>query len=179
MVQEVGTMFHPIPFRFNFDSPDYPSSVSTYTSTYTELLDHHLQSTLDLLATSPTSKPMGTEEGDDPDSRLDFSRLRDPGAMQHFLSACDYYLSDRSNDYNSDDEGYGPTRECFHIEHEEHEGDNQLGMPRNNTAPAPAPRIEIPREQVVVQTPAGSQDTQLKQPRKIQAKLDEERERLR
>jgi hypothetical protein len=32
-------------------------------------------------------------------------------AMRHFLSACDYYLFDGSNDYSSDDEGYDPTRE--------------------------------------------------------------------
>jgi hypothetical protein len=89
---------------------------------------------MDLLTTPPTSEPTGFEEGDDLDAGLDFSGLHDPGAMHHFLSACDYYLSDGSSDYSSDDEGYDSTRECFHIEHEEHGGDNQLGMPTNNIA---------------------------------------------
>jgi hypothetical protein len=52
---------------------------------------------------TPTSKHMDSEEGDDLDPSLDFSRLRDPRSMRHFLSAYDYFLSDGSNDYNSDD----------------------------------------------------------------------------
>lgn len=40
--------------------------------------------------------------------------------MQHFLSTSGYYLSNGSNDYNSDDKGYDPTQECFHAKHEEH-----------------------------------------------------------
>jgi hypothetical protein len=70
------------------------------------------------------------------DDGWDFFGLHDPISMRHFLSTCDYYLSDGSNDYNSDDEGYDPTRECFHAEHEEHEGENQLGMPRNDNIPS-------------------------------------------
>jgi hypothetical protein len=76
-------------------------------------------STLDLLATSPTSEHVGSEAEDDLDIGLDFSGLHNPRAMQHFLSMCDYYISNGSNDYVSDDEGYDPTRECFHTEHEE------------------------------------------------------------
>lgn len=52
---------------------------------------------------------MDSEEEDDMDPGLDFSRLHDPDSMRHFLSVCDYYLSDGSNDYNFDDEGYNPT----------------------------------------------------------------------
>jgi hypothetical protein len=70
---------------------------------------HHLQSTLDLLATTPTSEGVDSEEEDDMDPGLDFSRLHDPDSMWHFLSSCDYYLSDGSNNYNFDDEGYNPT----------------------------------------------------------------------
>lgn len=44
-----------------------------------------------------------SKKGDDLYPSLDFSRLRDLGSMRHFLSACDYYLSDGYNDYNSDD----------------------------------------------------------------------------
>jgi hypothetical protein len=51
-------------------------------------------------------------------------------------------------------------------------------MPRNNDAPAPASRIEIPQELAEARTPAGGQGTQLEQLREMQAKLDEEMERL-
>jgi hypothetical protein len=59
------------------------------------------------------------------------------------------------------------------------EGENHLSMPKNDNTPAPAPRIEGPRERDVVRTTAGSEDAQLEQLREIQAKLDEEQERLR
>jgi hypothetical protein len=51
-------------------------------------------------------------------------------------------------------------------------------MPRNNDAPAPASRVEIPQELAVAQTPAGGQGTLLEQLCEMQAKLDEETERL-
>jgi hypothetical protein len=42
------------------------------------------------------------------------------------MFACDHCLSGDSDDGHSlDDEGYDPTRECFHIDQEEHDGDNQ------------------------------------------------------
>jgi hypothetical protein len=47
-------------------------------------------------------------------------------------------------------------------------------MPEDDDALVPASRIEIPRELAMVQVPAGGQDTQLKQLREMQAKLDEE-----
>jgi hypothetical protein len=47
-------------------------------------------------------------------------------------------------------------------------------MPEDDDAPVPMSRVEIPRELAVVQVPAGGQDTQLEQLRKMQAKLDEE-----
>jgi hypothetical protein len=136
-------------------------------------------STWDLLMVASTFEPAGPEEEDDPDFSMDFSKLRDPRAMRDFMSACDHCLSGDSDDgHGLDDEGYDPTRECFHIDQEERDRDNHLGMPRNNDAPAPASRVEIPRELAEAQTPAGGQDTQLEQLREIQAKLDEEMERL-
>jgi hypothetical protein len=61
--------------------------------------------------------PPGSKEEDDPDSGWDFSRLRDPSAMRDFMTACDYCLSGCSDDGHSlDDEGCGPSRECFHID---------------------------------------------------------------
>jgi hypothetical protein len=131
------------------------------------------------LTTASTSRPVGSEEEDDPDFGWDFSGLRDPSAMRDFMSACDYCLSGCSDDDHShDDEGYDPTRECFHIDQEDHDEDNHLGMPENDDAPVPASRIEIPRELAVVRVPAGGQSTQLEQLCEMQAKLDEETGRL-
>jgi hypothetical protein len=99
---------------------------------------------------------VGSKEEDDPDFGWDFSGLRDPSAMRDFMSACDYYLSGCSDDdHNLDDEGYGPSRECFHIDQGDHGEDNLLGMPEDDDAPVRASRVEIPRELDVVPVPAG------------------------
>jgi hypothetical protein len=99
--------------------------------------------------------------------------------MRDFISACDHCLSGYSDDGHSlDDEGYDPTRECFHIDQGDHDEDNHLGMPGNDDAPVPASRVEIPWELAVARVPAGGQDTQLEQLREMQAKLDEETGRL-
>jgi hypothetical protein len=112
-------------------------------------------STWDRLTAVSTSGPAGSEEEDDPDFSWDFSGLRDPSAMRDIMSACDYCLSGYSDDCHSlDDEGYNPTRECFHIDQGDHDKDDHLDMPENNNAPAPASRVEIPRELAVVRVPA-------------------------
>jgi hypothetical protein len=99
---------------------------------------------------------MGSKEEDDPDVSWDFSRLHDPGAMRDFMSACDHCLSGCSDDGHSlDDEGCDPTRECYHIDQEDHDRENHLGVLGSDDALAPASRIEIPRELAVVQVPAG------------------------
>jgi hypothetical protein len=91
------------------------------------------------------------------------------------MFACNYCLSGCSDDDHSlDDEGYGPSRECFHIDQGDHGEDNHLGMPEYDNALVPASRVDIPRELAVVPVPAGGQDTQLEQFREMQAKLDEE-----
>jgi hypothetical protein len=91
------------------------------------------------------------------------------------MSACDHCLSGYSNDgHNIDDEGYDPSRECFHIDQKDHDEDNHLGKLGNDDAPVPASRVEIPRELAVVRVLAGGQGTQLEQLRKMQAKLNEE-----
>jgi hypothetical protein len=95
------------------------------------------------------------------------------------MSACDYCLSGCSDDGHSlDNEGYAPSRECFHIDQGDHDEDDRLDMPENDDAPTPASRVDIPRELAVVRVPAGGQDTQLEQLREMQAKLDEEAGRL-
>jgi hypothetical protein len=91
------------------------------------------------------------------------------------MIACDYCLSDCSDDGHSlDDEGCGPSRECFHVDLGGHDEGNHLGMPEDDDPPGPTPRVEILRELAVVPVPAGGQDTQLEQIREMQAKLDEE-----
>jgi hypothetical protein len=91
------------------------------------------------------------------------------------MTACDYCLSDCSDDGHSlDDEGCGPSRECFHVDLGGHDEGNHLGMPEDDDPPGPAPRIDILRELAVVPVPMGGQDTQLEQIREMQAKLDEE-----
>jgi hypothetical protein len=128
---------------------------------------------------SSTSGPAGSEEEDDPDFGWDFFGLRDPGAMRDFMSACDHCLFGYSDDGHSlDDKGYGPSRECFHIDQGDHDEDNHLGMPENDDAPMPVSRVEIPRELAMVRVPAGGQGTQLEQLCEMQAKLDEETGRL-
>jgi hypothetical protein len=92
-------------------------------------------SSWDRLTTVSTSRPAGSEEEDDPDVTWDFSRLRDLGAMRDFMSACDHCLSGCSDDGHSlGDEGYDPTRKCFHIDQEEHDGDNHPSMPGGDDA---------------------------------------------
>jgi hypothetical protein len=99
--------------------------------------------------------------------------------MRDFMSACDYCFSGYSDDdHNLGDEGYDPSRECFHIDQGDHDGDNHLGMPEDDNAHVPASSVDIPRELAVVPVPAGGQDTQLEQFREMQAKLDEEAGRL-
>jgi hypothetical protein len=136
-------------------------------------------STWALLTAVSTSGPAGSEEEDDPDVSWDFSELHDPSAMRDFISACDHCLFVFSNDGHSlDDKGYDPTRECFHIDQEDHDGDNHPSMPEDDGALAPASRVEIRQELAVAWVPAGDQGTQLEQLREMQAKLDEETGRL-
>jgi hypothetical protein len=173
--QEVPSVFHPVPFRFSFDPPSDPASVSALVKAYPNLPGYHMWSSWDRLTTVSTYGPLGSEEEDGPDSGWDFSRLRDPSAVRDFMTACDYCLSDCSDDgHIPDDEGCGPSRECFHIDIGGHDEGNHLRMPEDDDPPGPAPRVDILWELVVVPVPAGGQDTQLEQIREMQDKLDEE-----
>jgi hypothetical protein len=113
-------------------------------------------SSWDRLTAVSTSGLVGSEEDDDFDFGWDFSGLRDPSAMRDFMSACDYCLSGCSDDDHSlGDEGCDLSRECFHIDQGDHDGDNHLGMPQDGHALVPASRVDIPRELAVVPVPAG------------------------
>jgi hypothetical protein len=127
--QEVPSVFHPVPFKFNFVPPSDPASVSAFVKAYPNLPGYHMWSSWDRLTAVSTYEPPGSEEEDGPDSGWDFSGLRDPSAMRDLMTACDYCLSDCSDDGHSlDDEGCGPSRECFHIDLGGHDEGNHLGM---------------------------------------------------
>jgi hypothetical protein len=173
--QEVPSIFHPVPFRFSFDPPSNPALVSAFVKAYPNLLGYHMWSTWDRLTAVSTYEPPGSEEEDDPNSGWDFSGPYNPSAIRDFMTACDYCLFDCSDDGHSlDNEGCGPGRECFHVDLGGHDEGNHLGMPKDDSPPGPAPRVDILRELAVVPVPAGGQDTQLEQIREMQAKLDEE-----
>jgi hypothetical protein len=173
--QKVPSVFHPVPFRFSFDPPSDPATVSAFVRAYPNLPGYHMWSTWDRLTAVSTSGPAGSEEEDDPDFGWAFSGLDDPGAMWDFMFACDHCLSGCSDDgHGLNDEGYGPSRECFHVDQGDHNEGNHLGMPEVDDPPRPASRVDIPRELAVVPVPAGGQETQLEQIREMQARVDEE-----
>jgi hypothetical protein len=127
--QEVPSVFHPVPFRFSFDPPSDPASVSAFARAYPDLPGYHMWSTWDRLAAVSTFELAGSEEEDDPDFGWDFSDLGDSGAKRDFMFACDHCLSGCFDDgHGLDNEGYGPSRKCFHVDQGDHNEGNHLGM---------------------------------------------------
>jgi hypothetical protein len=123
-----------------------------------------MRSPWDRLTAVLTYGPSGSEEDDEPDFYWDFSGLGNPRAMWDFITACDYCLSDCSDGSRSlDDEDYGPSHECFHVDLGGPDEGNHLGMPENGDPPRPMPRVDILRELAVVPVPAGGHDPQLEQ----------------
>jgi hypothetical protein len=45
--QKVPSVFHPVPFRFSFDPPSDPASVSAFVKAYPNLLGYHMWSSWD------------------------------------------------------------------------------------------------------------------------------------
>jgi hypothetical protein len=177
--QEVLSVSHPVPFRFSFDPPSDPASVDAFIKAYPNLPRYHMWSTWDRLTAVSTYEPTGSEEDDEPDSGWDFSGLDNPSAMQDFMTACDYCLSDCSDGSHSlGDKDCGPSRECFHADLGGLDKGNHLGMPEDGNPPRLAPRVDILRELAVVPVPAGGQDALLEQIREMQARLDEGAGRL-
>jgi hypothetical protein len=131
--REVPSVFHPVPFRFSFDPPSDPASVSAFIKAYPNLPGYHMWSTWDRLTAVSTYGPPGSEEEDEPDSGWDFFGLDNPSAMRDFMTACDYCLFDCSDDGHSlDDEGCGPSHECLHVDLGGHDEGNHLGMPEDD-----------------------------------------------
>jgi hypothetical protein len=173
--QEVPSVFHPVPFRFSFDPPSDPASVDAFIKAYPNLPRYHMWSNWDRLTAVLIYGPSGSEEDDEPESGWDFSGLSNPSAMQDFMTACDYCLSDCSDGSHSlDDEDCSPSHECFHVDLGGLDEGNHLGMPEDGDPPRPVPRVDILQELAMVPVPAGGQDAQLEQIREMQARLDEE-----
>jgi len=90
---------------------------NTAASYATALIPIYRRHVLDPIATTPIHTYSDSSEEDEAWVGADFSALRDPEAMHHFVVASDYCFSYS----DSDDEGtYDPARECFHV---------GLGMP--------------------------------------------------
>jgi hypothetical protein len=154
--QEVLSVFHPVPFRFSFDPPSDSASVNAFIKAYPNLPGYHMWSTWDRLTAISTYGPPSSEGDDEPDSGWDFSGLDNHSAMRDFMTACDYCLSDCSDDGHSlVNEGCGPSRECFHVDLGGLDEGNHLGMPEDYDPPRSAPRVDILRELAVVPVPAG------------------------
>jgi hypothetical protein len=60
--QEVPSVFHPMPFRFSFDPPSDPASVSAFVKAYPNLPGYHMWSSWDQPTTVSTYGPPGSEE---------------------------------------------------------------------------------------------------------------------
>ena len=168
------------PFGLRNAAATYASSVSTSLSAYTELPGHHLRSTLDLLASPPVSSyPEDPTSGDDEWAGVDFSGCGDPETFMRFLEASNYCLGYS----DSDDGSYDPSRECFNVEVEgaPHNAQGGIGPSRQgNTTPPPnlTPGTD-PRARGAASAPAGGHCPDLEQLDELEARLEEERARLR
>ena len=117
-----------MPFRFSFDPPSDPASVSAFIKAYPNLPGYHMWSTWDRLTVVSIYGPLGSEEDDEPSFCWDFSGLGNPSAMRDFMTACDYCLSNCFDSSHSlGDEDCGPSHECFHVD---------LGVPPKATISA-------------------------------------------
>jgi hypothetical protein len=115
--QKVPTNSHLTSFRLGLNPPSDLALAGALIEASATPLGFRMRSPWDRLTDVSTYGPSGSEEDDDPSICWDFSGLGDPSAMRDFMTACDYCLSDCSDGSRSlDDEGCGPSRECFHVE---------------------------------------------------------------
>jgi hypothetical protein len=172
--QEVTTDFRLKPLGFSLDPPSGFALADALVEASPNPLGYRMRSPWDRLTDVSTYGPSGSKEDDEPNFCWDFSGLGNPSAMQDFMTACDYCLSDCSDGSRSlDDEDCGPSRECFHVDLGGPSEGNHLGMPENGDLPRPVPRVDILRELAVVPVLAGGHDPQLEQICGVPARLDE------
>jgi hypothetical protein len=172
--QEVPTDSHLVPFGFSLNPPSDFASVEAFIEACPDPPGYGMRSPWDRLTAISTYGPSGSEEDDEPDFCWDFYEFGNPSAMQDFMTACDYCLSDCSDGSRSfGDEDCGPSRECFHVDLGGPGEGNHLGIPENGDPPRPAPRVDILRELAVIPVPTGGHDSQLEQILEMQARLGE------
>jgi hypothetical protein len=142
-------------------------------SAYEDLSGHHLRSTLDLVASTPASEYLDSTETPDTELRATASRhhdLRDTWPHMHPLY---YYFG--ALDYDSADDTYDPTRECFNIDGAiVSDSEDEAAVEGRNTPPQVELSVEWDEAQFLA-----DQGMQLEQIRELQDSLDEERENLR
>jgi hypothetical protein len=143
-------------------------------SAYEELSGHHLRSTLNLVASTPASDYLDSTETLETEPRVTTSQRRDHGGdlqRPHILSSY-YYFG--APDSDSADDTYDPTRECFNVDVEStSESEDEEPVEGRHTPPHVELRAEQDEAQFLM-----DQGMQLQQIRKLQDRLDEERENL-
>jgi hypothetical protein len=106
----------PLAFPYGLDpvARAYASSVSTSMSAYEELPGHHLRSTLDLVASTPASEYLDSTETTGAELCTTTFRRYNPRDARPHMHTSYYYFG--TPDFDSTDDSYDPTRECFHID---------------------------------------------------------------
>jgi hypothetical protein len=95
--QEVLTDSHPTSFGFSLNPPSGFALAGALVEASPNPLGFCMRSPWDRLTDVSTYGPSGSEEDDEPNFSWDFSGLGNPSAMQDFMTACDYCLSDCSD----------------------------------------------------------------------------------
>jgi hypothetical protein len=83
-------------------------------SAYKELPGHHLRSTLALVVSMPASKYLDSTETPDTELRATAFRHHDPRDARPHMHPLYYYFG--APDFDSIDDTYDPTHECFNID---------------------------------------------------------------
>jgi len=169
-----------LPLGLKSTAATYASFVSTSLSAYANLPGHHLRSTLDLIASPPVSSyPEDPTSGDDEWAGADFSGCGDPKTFMRFLEASNYCLGYS----DSDDGGYDPSHECFNLEvggaTPNAQGGAGPSRQGNATPPPNTTPGAHPGARGAASAPAGGQRPDLEQLNELEARLEEERIRLR
>ena len=168
------------PFGFRSIAATYASSTSTSLSAYADLLGHHLRSALDLITTPPVlSYPEDPTSGEDEWAGADFSDYGDLETFMCFLESSNYCLGYSDSNENS----YDPSRECFNHEVGGASPNDQGGVgpseQRNATPPPNTTPRSHPRAYGAASAPTVVRRPDLEQLNELEARLEEERVRLR
>ena len=147
----------------------YPFGLTNVAASYaTTLVSIHQRHAHNPIVTTPIHPHSDSSEEDEAWVGTDFSGIRDPEAMRHFMIASDYCFGHSDSD---GEDAYNPTRECFHI---------RLGMPSTGNdggraANATPPRTGSSPAAAGVPTPEQLRRIDLEQLRELQAKVEQDR----